>query len=53
MNKNFVILECTRLAKTHNYARIHRASCYHARAPNYKTASARNYQDQVIKLALI
>ena len=39
MNKNFVILERTRLAKTHNYARIHRASCSHARVPNYKTSS--------------
>jgi len=39
MNKNFVVLECMRLAKTHHYARIHRASCGHAREPNYKTVS--------------
>lgn len=39
MNKNFVVLECLRLVKTYNYARIHRAGCGHARAPNYKTES--------------
>ena len=39
MNKNFVVLECKRLLKNQHYARIHRASCGHAREPNHETAS--------------
>ncbi len=35
----FVVFECNRLSKNRHYARIHRASCGHAREPNYKTAS--------------
>ena len=35
----FVVLECKRFTKNHHYARIHRASCGHAREPNHETAS--------------
>jgi len=35
----FVVLECNRSTRTRDYARIHRASCGHAREPNHKTAS--------------
>ena len=40
----FVVLESKRSkpirsSKNRNYARIHRASCSHAKEPNYKTAS--------------
>jgi len=35
----FVVLEVRRSSKKRDYARIHRASCSHARAPNHKTAS--------------
>ena len=35
----FVVLECRRSTKSRNYARIHRASCGHAREPNHKTVS--------------
>ncbi len=38
MNK-FVVFECNRLSKNRR-ARIHRASCGHAKEPNYKTASS-------------
>ncbi len=35
----FVVLECRRSTKNRDFARIHRASCGHAKEPNYKTAS--------------
>ena len=35
----FVIFECKRFSKNRSFARIHRASCGHAREPNHKTAS--------------
>jgi len=35
----FVVLEVNRSTRTRDYARIHRASCGHAREPNHKTAS--------------
>jgi hypothetical protein len=35
----FVVVECNRSTRTRDYARIHRASCGHAREPNHKTAS--------------
>ena len=35
----FVVIECNRSTRTRDYARIHRASCGHAREPNHKTAS--------------
>ena len=35
----FVVLECRRLTKNRDFARIHRASCGHAKEPNHKTAS--------------
>jgi len=35
----FVVLEGNRSTRTRDYARIHRASCGHAREPNHKTAS--------------
>jgi len=36
---SFVVLESRRSGKNRNYARIHKASCGHARKPNYKTVS--------------
>ena len=35
----FVVLECRRSGKKWEYARIHKASCSHAKEPNHKTAS--------------
>jgi len=35
----FVVLESRRSSKKRSFARIHRASCGHAREPNHKTAS--------------
>ena len=35
----FVVLESKRSSKKRSFARIHRASCGHAREPNYKTVS--------------
>ena len=36
----FVVLESYRLIKSRHYARIHRASCRHAREANHETASS-------------
>ena len=35
----FVVLESKRSSKKRSFARIHRASCGHAKKPNYKTVS--------------
>ncbi len=33
----FVVFECKRFSKNRSFARIHRASCGHAKKPSYKT----------------
>ncbi len=35
----FVVLESKRSSKNWSFARIHKASCGHAKEPNYKTTS--------------
>ncbi len=35
----FVVFESKRFSKKRSFARIHRASCGHAKKPNYKTVS--------------
>ncbi len=36
----FVVLESRRVGMNQNFARIHKASCGHAKEPNYKTISS-------------